>query len=59
MINPLVGLAVVVFFIWLLLALLGAVAGGLVHVLWIVILASLAIWAYRYQTGGRRRGGAL
>lgn len=54
MINLLLGLAVIVFFIWLLLTLLGAVAGGLVHALWIIILVSLAVWAYQYQKGGRR-----
>lgn len=54
MIHTLLGIAVVVFVIWLILTILGAVAGGLVHLLWIVILVCLAVWAFRYLTGSRR-----
>jgi hypothetical protein len=49
---------VVLFVIWLILTLVGAVAGGLVHLLWIVILVCLAVWAFQFLTG-RGRGRAL
>ncbi|HEY7779169.1 MAG TPA: hypothetical protein VIC85_03050 [Ktedonobacterales bacterium] len=54
MIHTLLGIAVVVFVIWLILTILGAVAGGLVHLLWIVILVCLAVWAFRFLTGSNR-----
>jgi hypothetical protein len=53
-IHTLLGIAVVVFIVWLILTLIGAVGGGLVHLLWIVILVCLAIWALQYLTGSRR-----
>jgi hypothetical protein len=58
MIHTLLGIAVVVFLIWLVLTLVGAVAGGLIHLLWIVIIVCLAIWLFRMLTGSRR-GSAL
>lgn len=51
----LIGLALVVFAIWLILNLVGAVFGGLVHLLWIVIVVALIIWAVRAFTGNRTR----
>jgi len=44
MIHALLVLALVVFLIWLFLHAIGAV----VHLLWIVILAALVIWAARF-----------
>ncbi len=55
MVHTLLVIAVAVFIIWLVLNLIGAVAGGLVHLLWIVIIVCLAVWAFRYLTGSRRR----
>ncbi len=54
MINFLLGLAVLLFVLWLVLNLVGAVFGGLVHLLWIIILVALAVWAFQYFTGRRR-----
>lgn len=54
MIHTLLGIAVVVFLVWLVLTLVGAVAGGLVHLLWIVIVVCLAIWVFQMLTGSRR-----
>lgn len=54
MLNLLLVIAAVVFIIWLVFTLIGAVGGGLIHLLWIVILVCLAIWAFRYLTGARR-----
>jgi hypothetical protein len=53
MINFLLGVAVLLFVLWLVLTLVGAVFGGLVHLLWILILVALAVWAFRYFTGRR------
>lgn len=50
----LLGLAIVVFAIWLIFTLIGAVLGGLIHLLWIIILIALAVWVVRLFTGGRR-----
>lgn len=54
MIHTLLGIAVVVFIVWLVLTLIGAVAGGLIHLLWIVILVCLGIWLFNVLTGSRR-----
>ena len=43
-------LAVVVFLIWVVLALVGAVFSGLIHLLWIVILIALAVWLWQFLT---------
>lgn len=40
-------IAAVVFLIWVVLALIGAVFNGLIHLLWIVILVALAIWLWQ------------
>jgi hypothetical protein len=53
-IHTLLAIAVAVFVVWLVLTVLGAVAGGLIHLLWIVILVCLAVWAFRVLTGGTR-----
>ncbi len=54
MIHLLLGIAVAVFIVWLVLTLLGAVAGGLIHLLWIVIVVALAIWLFQFLVGSRR-----
>jgi hypothetical protein len=41
MIHTLLVIAAIVFVVWLVLTLAGAVAGGLAHLLWIVILVAL------------------
>ncbi len=40
-------IAAVVFLIWVVLALIGAVFSGLIHLLWIVILVALAVWLWQ------------
>jgi hypothetical protein len=45
--RTLLGIAVVVFAIWLILTLVGAVLGGLIHLLWIVILIALVLWIWQ------------
>ena len=50
----LLGVALVVFAIWLIFTLIGAVLGGLIHLLWIIILIALVVWVVRLFTGGRR-----
>ena len=47
MLRTLLGIAVVVFVIWLILTLVGAVLGGLIHLLWIVILIALVLWIWQ------------
>lgn len=54
MVPLLLGIALVVFVIWLVLALVGALLGGLIHLLWIVILVCVALWLLQRVTGGRR-----
>lgn len=44
MIHTLLGIAVAIFIAWLVLTLIGAVAGGLIYLLWIAIIVCLAIW---------------
>jgi uncharacterized membrane protein len=57
MIGFFVGLAIVAFILWLVLTLIGAVLGGLVHLLWAVIILALLIAAWRGLT--HRRGTAF
>jgi hypothetical protein len=54
MLSALLWIALVIFVVWLVLNIAGAVFGGLVHLLWIVIVIALAIWLL--QTLTRRRG---
>lgn len=58
MIPLLLGIALVVFVIWLALTILGFIIGGLIHLLWIVILVLVAIWLFQRVTGSGRRGRA-
>jgi hypothetical protein len=48
-------IAVAVFAIWLIFTLIGIVLGGLIHLLWIIILVALVIWAIRFFARGRQR----
>jgi hypothetical protein len=54
MLSALLWIALVVFAIWLVLTIAGAVFGGLVHLLWIVIVIALAIWLLQLLSGRRR-----
>lgn len=56
MVPLLLGIALVVFVIWLVMTLVGAIIGGLIHLLWIVILICVAIWLFQRVTGSGRRG---
>lgn len=49
MIHALLILAAIAFVLWLLFQ----AAGAVIHLLWIVIVAALVIWAFRYLV---RRG---
>lgn len=53
MVRFLLGIAVVVFVVWLVLTLLHFVLGGLINLLWIIILVALAVWAWHMITGRR------
>jgi predicted branched-subunit amino acid permease len=53
--RALLMIAVAVFAIWLIFTLIGIVLGGLIHLLWIVILVALVIWAIRFFARGRQR----
>jgi uncharacterized RDD family membrane protein YckC len=55
-IHVLLAIALAVFVIWLVLTVLGAVGGGLVHLLWIIVVVALAIWLFQYLVGSRRSG---
>lgn len=52
MIHTLLGVAVVLFILWLIFFHLGSV----VHLLWIGILIALAIWIFGFFFRGGRRG---
>jgi hypothetical protein len=52
--RTLLGIAVVVFVVWLILTIVGAVLGGLIHLLWIVILIALALWVWQRFVVQRR-----
>ena len=54
MLRTLLGIAVVVFAIWLILTIVGAVLGGLIHLLWIVILIALVLWVWQRFVVRRR-----
>jgi hypothetical protein len=53
--RALLTIAVAVFAIWLIFTLIGIVLGGLIHLLWIVILIALGVWVARYFARGRQR----
>jgi hypothetical protein len=52
-------IAAVALLVWVVLSLIGAVFGGLIHLLWIVILVALAVWLWQFLTRGsdRQRAG--
>ena len=54
MIGFLLGLALLVFAIWLVFTVVGLIIGGLIHLLWIVIIIALVIVGMRALTGARR-----
>lgn len=54
MLRTLLGIAVVVFAIWLILTIVGAVLNGLIHLLWIVILIALVLWIWQRFVVRRR-----
>jgi len=57
MIHTLLGIAAVIFVIWLLLVVVGHVGGFLVNLLWILILVALVWWIVSFVMGrGRGRG---
>lgn len=45
--NSLLWFAIVLLVLWLLAALTKVVVGALLHLLWIVALVLLVVWAYR------------
>jgi hypothetical protein len=47
MIQAFLAAAIVIFVLWLVLTLIGAVFRGLIHLLWIVILVLFAVWVWR------------
>jgi hypothetical protein len=59
MLRLLLQIAVGLFLLWVILNLIGAVFGGLIHLLWIVIVVALVIWAWQYATGRRGRSRML
>ena len=54
MIHTLLGIAVVVFIVWLLLVVVGHIGGALINLLWILILVALVWWLISLFTGRRR-----
>jgi hypothetical protein len=48
-------IAVAIFAIWLFFHLIGAIFGGLINLLWIIIVIALVVWVVRLFTGGRQR----
>ncbi len=55
MIHTLLGVALVIFIVWLILIAAVHVGGWAVHLLWILILVALIWWAVSTIFGGRRR----
>ncbi len=53
MMHTLLGIALVVFVVWLLLTLVGQ-GGFLINLLWILILVALVWWVLSFLTGRRR-----
>ena len=54
MIHTLLGIALVIFIVWVFLALVGHVGGALVNLLWILILIALIWWLVSFISGRRR-----
>ena len=55
MIHTLLGIAVVIFVVWLILVLVGHVGGALINLLWILILIALIWWLVSFISGRGRR----
>lgn len=54
--HSFLGIALVIFFVWLALALLGQALGWIIHLLWIFIVLALIWWLLTAIFGrGRRR----
>lgn len=51
--HPFLWLALVLVGIWFLLKFVFAIAGGVIHLLWLGVLVFLGIWLFRHFTGGR------
>jgi Fe2+ transport system protein B len=54
MIHTLLGIAVIVFIVWLLLVVVGHVGGFLINLLWILILVALIWWLVNFFSGRHR-----
>lgn len=55
MIHTLLGIAVVIFIVWILLVLIGHVGGFLINLLWILIIVALVWWLLSFFMGRGRR----
>lgn len=55
MIHTLLGIALVIFVVWLLLVVVGHIGGFLINLLWILILVALVWWLLSFVTGRGRR----
>ncbi len=55
MIHTLLGIAAVIFVVWLLLVVVGHVGGVFINLLWILILIALIWWLVSFFTGRSRR----
>ncbi|HLV97460.1 MAG TPA: hypothetical protein VKT82_02180 [Ktedonobacterales bacterium] len=52
--HSLLGIAVLVFLIWLAFVVLIHVVGWVIHLLWIIILVAFIWWLFRVLFGSRR-----
>jgi hypothetical protein len=53
--HSLLGIALVIFLIWLFLVVVSHILGWLFNLLWIVIVIALILWLFRVIFGRRRR----
>lgn len=53
--HSFLGIALVIFLVWLALALLGQALGWVIHLLWIFIVLALIWWLLTAVFGRRRR----
>lgn len=53
--HSFLGIALVIFLVWLALALLGQALGWIIHLLWIFIVLALIWWLLTAVFGRRRR----
>ncbi len=54
MMHSLLGIALVIFIVWLVLVVVAHVGGTLLNLLWILILIALIWWLISFFTGRRR-----